>query len=224
MQTLKFDDLPQGGFAGLVEKQFVMDSKAFGANKHPKASEGIGNFVYLADANFLPHGDTEMHDHYEVDVISVMVDGRIDHSGSLANGQNLNAGDVQVQRAGAEGFSHNEINPDNTLNQMIQLWVLPDQPGEPAGYRVYQPKTGERLHVYGGSWEQTERFCSHTHIDVANAQPGQVIQQDGEVMAYLSKGTGTANGKTVEERTLIQNNGLEFTANSDAQLILIYTD
>ena len=34
---------------------------------------------------------------------------------------------VQVQRAGGEGFSHNEINPDDIENRMIQLWVVPEQ-------------------------------------------------------------------------------------------------
>jgi hypothetical protein len=33
----------------------------------------MGNFVYLADARFLPRGETHLHSHREIDVISVMV-------------------------------------------------------------------------------------------------------------------------------------------------------
>jgi redox-sensitive bicupin YhaK (pirin superfamily) len=107
-------------------------------------------FVYLADARFMPHGETHMHNHHEIDVISVLVDGRLSHEGSLQHGKNLYSNDVQVQRAGGEGFSHNEINPDENWNRMIQLWVLPEQAGQPADYKVYQPVTGELTRIYGG--------------------------------------------------------------------------
>lgn len=228
MQILRYEDLPQGGFAGLLERQFVTDFRVFGARKKPLAANGIGNFVYLADASFQPHGETGMHPHREIDVISVMVDGRVQHEGSLENGQNLEAGMVQVQRAGAEGFTHNEINPDESVNHMIQLWVLPDEAGQPAGYRVYSPKIGDRMKVYGGpkvdkNLSQPEHFDSKTLIDVAIIEPGQTVEQDGEFMAYFTRGSGIANGQEVGAQTLIRDTGLEFKANSETQMILIYT-
>jgi len=224
MQTLTFDQLAQGGFAGLRERRFVTDRRVFGFRKEPGTADGIGNFVYLADANFLPNGETGMHPHREIDVISVMVDGRIQHAGSLEHGQELSRGMVQVQRAGAEGFSHNEINPDSTENHMIQLWVLPDEAGESAGYKTYLPKSGEQLQVYGGSRDQSERFYSGTSINVANLEVGQKAEHDGEVMAYLTKDRGIANGEKVSAKTLMRSDNLEFNAEEDAQLILIYTD
>lgn len=223
MEMLKYDDLPQGGFAGLLERKFVTDARAFGDRKNPAAANGIGNFVYLADANFQPNGETGMHPHREIDVISVMVEGRIHHEGSLEHGQGLDAGMAQVQRAGAEGFTHNEINPDDSPNHMIQLWVLPDEAGEPAGYRVYEPESGKRLQIYGGDKDQEERFYSKTAIDVANVDSNQSVHHDGEVMAFLSKGSGIANGKRIDARTLIHSDGLDFKAEASAQLILIYT-
>ncbi|PCI53074.1 MAG: pilus assembly protein [Alphaproteobacteria bacterium] len=226
MDILTFDELPQGGFAGLREKRFVVDRRLFGNNKNTAFQDGIGNFVYLADANFVPNGETGLHPHREIDVISIMVDGNISHAGSLEHGQGLAAGMVQVQRAGGEGFEHNEINPDDTKNHMIQIWVTPDEPGEPgepAGYKVYNPKSGELVHVYGGSKDQDERFYSKTHIDVVNTIPEQSIAHTGDFMAYLSKGSGTINGKTVAPRTLIRASSMDFKAEDAGQLILIYT-
>lgn len=224
MEMLKFEDLPQGGFGGLRERRFIMDGRVFGARKGAETFDGIGNFVYLADANFMPNGETGLHPHHEIDVISVMVEGRVSHAGSLEHGQGLEAGMVQVQRAGAEGFSHNEINPDNTENHMLQLWVTPDESGEPAGYKVYSANPGERLHFYGGSKDQDERFYSKTQIELVNLESGQTISHDGDVMAYLSKGSGTANGEAISARTLIRDDGIEFRADETAQLILIYTN
>ena len=54
MDILKYDDLHQGGFAGLLERRFVTDSRLFGERKKAGVADGIGNFVYLADANFNP--------------------------------------------------------------------------------------------------------------------------------------------------------------------------
>ena len=223
MEILTFDQLPQGGFAGLKERRFVTDQRVFGTPSQAKTMNGIGNFIYLADANFNPKGETGMHGHREVDVISVMVEGRVSHAGSLEHGQGLEAGYSQVQRAGAQGFEHNEINPDSTSNHMIQLWVMPDEAGEQAGYKMYPPVKGEVTHIYGGNKYQSKTFYSNTFISVANTFAKQTIKQDGPVMAYLSKGNGRVNGQRIEARTLIRSEtGLSFEAETESQLILIY--
>ena len=222
MEILQFDELHQGGFAGLIERRFVTDSRVFGFRKEPDAVDGIGNFVYLADANFQPGGETGLHPHREIDVISVMVGGSISHAGSMEHGQSLETGTVQVQRAGAEGFTHNEVNPDDVENQMIQLWVLPDEAGEPAGYKVYEEKPGERQHVYGGTKDQDDTFYSGTSIDIVSADAGQSFSQQGEVMAYLPMGRGKINGVESEARTLLRADGLEFVAVEPSHLILVF--
>ena len=125
IEILHRDDLKKGGFAGVREYRVVMDSRAFGDRVNPDTWPGIGNFVYLADAQIIPGGETGMHPHHEVDVISCMLEGRISHGGSLEHGMELSGYDVQVQRAGGDGFSHNESNPDDTENHFLQLWVLP---------------------------------------------------------------------------------------------------
>lgn len=222
MEKLAYSELPQGGFAGLLERRFVMDARVFRRSAKSLEANGIGNFVYLADANFKPFGETGMHPHKEVDVISVMVDGEVSHQGSLEHGGKLKTGDVQVQRAGGEGFSHNEVNPHSVPNHMIQLWVLPDNKGEPAGYKYYQPKSGKLSRVYGGTRDQSDTFHSKTSIYVGSAAPQQSFDYAGKAMAYLSKGQAIINDEKIEPRTLIKvNDGLRFTAISDSQLIII---
>jgi hypothetical protein len=76
MEILHRDDLPLGGFAGLREHRLVMGSKVYGDHREPGTWDGIGDFVYLADARFLPKGETRLHSHREIDVISVMVETR----------------------------------------------------------------------------------------------------------------------------------------------------
>ena len=121
MKILSRDALKLVGFAGIVEHRLVTDSRIFGKHKEPETFEGLGNMVYLADAQYKPFGSSGMHPHSEIDVISIIIDGRVSHEGSMEHGKNLVAGDVQVQRAGGNGLSHNEINPDNGNNRLLQV-------------------------------------------------------------------------------------------------------
>jgi redox-sensitive bicupin YhaK (pirin superfamily) len=222
MEILQRDTLPLGGFAGLREHRLVMDTRAFGKQRDPGTWEGIGNFVYLADARFLPCGETRLHSHREIDVISVMVKGRIAHEGSLQHGQELRGKDVQVQRAGGEGFAHNEVNPDDSENRMVQMWVLPERPDMAAGYRSYQPRPGHLTRVYGGPIDQEATFDSHTLIDVGLLEPDQSVTARGPCLAYLVQGTGLFNATPVGDGDLVRGKNLTYSASTTTQLILVH--
>jgi len=220
MEILQRDSLVRGGFAGLKEYRMVMDSRVFGGSSDPNTWNGIGNFVYLADARFVPHGETGLHPHKEIDVISVMVEGRIAHEGSLEHGQELNAFDVQVQRAGAEGFSHNEVNPDDKENRMIQLWVLPEELGECSAYHHYPIKSNSTTRVYGGG-SQVKTFDSKTTMDVGRLESGSKTKFSGPTIFYLVAGSGSVNGTKVTEGNLVRDDGIHFEAQSDSLIIAI---
>jgi len=222
MDILHRDDLPRGGFAGLREHRLVTDERLFGDHQSSGAWNGLGNFVYLADARFLPTGETGLHTHKEIDVISVMVEGRIQHAGSLEHGQEMDSHHVQAQRAGGEGFSHNEINPDTVENRMIQLWVLPEKPGQAAAYKLYRPVPGLLTRVYGGDSHQDDTFDSHTFIDVGLIKSGAGITLNQSFLAYITCGSGTINGQAVTEGDLVRDQDLVFSAETDTQLILIH--
>ena len=225
MQLLSKNSIQQGGFAGLLEHRLVTDSRIFGSNKKPDTYEGLGNFVYLADAQFNPRGETGMHPHNEIDVISVMIEGRVNHQGSLEHGKGLSAGDVQVQRAGAEGFSHNEINPDQHTNRMIQLWVLPQKSGESAGYKHYSPKAQGVTRIYGGDNNQSDTFDSPTRIDIVNLAPGESIRFSTEQLSYITRGEAQFNEQQQSLRAsdgdLIRSQQLSGTAHTFTSMIVI---
>lgn len=222
LKILHRDDLPLGGFAGLKEHRLVTDPQVFGSHTETGTWSGIGNFVYLADARFNPHGDTRMHSHKEIDVISVMVEGRINHEGSLEHGQQLNAGDVQVQRAGAEGFKHNEVNPDDNENRMLQIWVLPETAGEPADYKLYKPEPENLTRIYGGPTDQGMTFPSKTEVDIVKLNAGQHFDHKGSYMAYLYDGEAKANGEIMlRDGDLFQGVRLQLESITDIQLLMI---
>lgn len=222
MKLIKRNQLRRGGFAGLRETRLVMSPRLFRGHLESGTSPGLGRFVYLADARFLPKGDTRMHTHHEVDVISVMVEGRIQHEGSLHNGQELTENTIQVQRAGGEGFSHNEINPDDSKNRMIQMWVLPESADERASYKMYKAKEHGRTRVYGGPPDQDDTFAARTIIDIAHIDKGDVIEQPGRSLAYVTSGAGKFDKTTLREGFLVDTRDFKYKALSDSKIILVY--
>ncbi len=222
MRIIRRNKLRRGGFAGLRETRMVMSPRVFRDQVEAGTSSGIGRLVYLADASFLPHGDTRMHDHREIDVISIMMSGRIMHEGSMEHGQELAAGDIQVQRAGGEGFSHNEVNPDNSKNRMIQLWVLPETPDEPASYKVFQAAGSGRTRIYGGPAEQTETLAARTVIEIVHLNEGDSLDQPGRCIVYVTSGAGTSMEETLREGDLVETSYFNIKALTDSKLILVY--
>lgn len=220
LQILHKQELPLGGFAGLKEHRLIVDQRVGGQDN---TWDGLGSFVYLADARFLPHGETRMHGHHEIDVISVLVEGQIVHEGSLEHGRSMGAGQAQAQRAGGEGFQHNEINPDAQQNRMLQLWALPETPGEPASYKFYDLVLGKVTRIYGGDKNQSETLDSQTYIDVGLLAAKQSLSKDGEFLLYMATGDGQLNDQLVTEGDLVRGNDLRFTAKTAAQIIVITT-
>lgn len=190
MKILSRDSLTLGGFAGIQEHRLVTDSRIFASRKKSETSEGLGQMVYLADARYNPKGESGMHPHSEIDVISVIIEGRVSHQGSMEHGKDLVAGDVQVQRAGGEGFEHNEINPDDERNRMLQVWALPEVKGQPASYKSYTPQLDGVSRIYGGDDSQSETFNSHTMIDIVHLNAGKSMKLAGEQLIYVIAGEG----------------------------------
>lgn len=207
----------------MKEHRLVTGKKLWGDRANPEAWGGIGNFVYLADAQFDPKGETTMHPHKEIDVISVMVEGRVTHQGSLEHGGSLDTNDAQVQRAGGEGFKHNEVNPDEPKNRMLQLWVMPEAKGEPAGYKKFSPKWGKTTRIYGGAPDGTQAFAAKTTIDVAMLSAGQTIELAPPYLAYVAKGNGQFDATVLTGGDLIRGADGTFTATSDVLFILAGT-
>lgn len=163
-----------------------------------------------------------MHSHNEIDIISVILEGAVQHEGSLEHGQSLVADQVQVQRAGGEGFSHNEINPNETRTRMLQIWVLPEKIGEATSYKVFNLKKGHLTHIYGGEEGQNDTLPSHTNIEIGILSEHQEIKKDGEFLAYITNGAGYLNDIVIKDDTLVSGTDLHFKAiDNDVHITIV---
>lgn len=78
------------------------------------------------------------HPHRDMEIISYVVDGALEHKDSMGNGEVIRPGEVQVMTAGT-GVVHSEYNPDPARPvHFLQMWVLPARRG-------LAPNYGQRL-------------------------------------------------------------------------------
>lgn len=218
MQMVYKRDLDLGGFAGLRERHYVMDRREFGDFRSDGAVDGVGNLRYLADAFFRPGGHTGMHEHRSVDIVTVLVRGSLMHRGSIGDGCHLQAGDVQIQRAGSSGFRHDEINPGDDFNHIVQMWLAPQDDAGDARFEVVTPATGQATTVYDNAG---------TQVSVARPRRGQQLHWPGDTQIYLASGQlwlcECDATETIDSETLVRANSPYITATDDSLLIRVGT-
>jgi redox-sensitive bicupin YhaK (pirin superfamily) len=75
------------------------------------------------------------HPHRDMEILTYVLSGQLEHRDSLHNGSIIAPGDVQLMCAG-RGVVHSEFNPSSQeAVHFLQIWLMPAQMGLPAGYQ-----------------------------------------------------------------------------------------
>lgn len=86
------------------------------------------------------------HPHRDMEIVTYVLEGSLQHQDSMGNGSIIRPGEVQRMSAGT-GVTHSEYNASRTeLVHLLQIWLLPAQPGlKPS----YEQKTMDRAKLQG---------------------------------------------------------------------------
>lgn len=90
-----------------------------------------------------------MHGHRDMEIVTLLLDGALEHRDSLGNGAVIRPGEVQRMSAGT-GVRHSEFNPSaDAAAHLLQIWIRPREAGGAPGYeqRSFPEREGATLLV-----------------------------------------------------------------------------
>ncbi len=95
---------------------------------------GFGPLRVINDDVVQPGAGFAEHGHHNMEIVSYVVDGALEHRDNLGKTSVIRPGDVQRMSAGA-GIRHSEYNPSATKPvRFLQIWIVPEEIGLIPGY------------------------------------------------------------------------------------------
>lgn len=109
------------------------------------------------------------HPHKDMEIISYVIEGELQHRDSMGNGSVIRPGDIQRMTAGT-GVTHSEFNPDNIHHvHFLQIWIIPEKKGLPPGYeqKNYLKRMKENeLTLIASSEGREDSVMIHQDVDL----------------------------------------------------------
>jgi quercetin 2,3-dioxygenase len=187
-----------------------LDSKhsfSFGHYHDPKHM-GFGPLRVINDDRVAPGGGFPTHPHSDMEIISYVLDGALEHKDNLGTGSVIRPGDLQRMSAGT-GIRHSEFNASKTAPvHFLQIWIIPERKGLEPGYEqkafTDAEKSG-RLRLIGSRDGRDGSVTIHQDVDLYATLVGKgdvvehVIAAGRGGWVQVARGSVSLNGETLEE-------------------------
>ena len=160
------------------------------------------------------------HPHRDMEILTYVIEGALEHKDNLGNGSVIRPGDVQWMSAGT-GVQHSEFNPSpKDPTHLLQIWILPDRKGRRPDYAEKHFPAEERrsrlcLVASGDGTAGSLRWGQDVRLFVSLLAAGERVSMDlrpgRHAWVQLVRGSLDINGQTLDE-------GDGASASNEAQL------
>ena len=193
---------------------------------------GFASLRVINEDKVIPSQGFPTHSHRDMEIITYVLEGALEHKDSIGTGSIIRPGEVQRMSAGT-GIRHSEYNASKTdLVHLLQIWILPDQNGiEPS----YEQKSFEisqsqnQLKLVGSRDGREGSVTIHQNVNLYAA----TLQSENTIIHTLTpgrvgwlqvaRGAVTLNGQLLtagDGAAIAEELDLKLQGTQDAEILL----
>lgn len=173
-----------------------------------------------------------MHPHRDMEIVTYMLGGSLQHKDSMGNGSVIRPGDVQRMTAGT-GVLHSEFNPSATEEaHLLQIWVLPERRDLEPGYEQKHFTDADRraqLRLLAARDGRDGAVSWHQDVDLYGAllangeRVTHELRPQRHAWVQVARGSVAVNGHELsagDSAEVSSEKQLELTGRDDAEVLV----
>ena len=186
----------------------------------------------INEDRIIPGAGFPRHGHRDMDILSYVLDGALEHKDSIGNGTVIRPGEIQRMSAGT-GVEHSEFNASQSEPaHFLQIWIIPEKRGIKPSYEQKSVPLEERrgklrLVAAPDAPEGAVTLHEDARVYVANLAAGERVSHDiapgRGVWVQVARGIVGLNGTELREgdgAALEDEARAEIEADTDAEILL----
>ncbi|MBD2042794.1 pirin family protein [Microcoleus sp. FACHB-672] len=172
------------------------------------------------------------HPHRDMEIITYVLEGALEHKDSLGTGSIIRPGEVQKMSAGT-GVTHSEYNPSKTEQvHLLQIWIVPDQKNLPPSYEQKTYSTAEkrnqlRLIASPGGQDGSVTVHQDAKLYASVLDAGEKVVHElspnRHIWVQVAQGEITVNGLSLsagDAAAISEENRVVVMANTASEILL----
>jgi quercetin 2,3-dioxygenase len=180
-----------------------------------------------------PDSGFGMHGHKDMEIVTYVLEGAIDHKDSAGGEDKITAGEVQRMTAGT-GIRHSEYNLSKSEPvHLLQMWVMPNQTGLAPSYEqkrfTHEERAGVLLPIASGQGlGEAVTINQEVTFYVSKVRAGDKLSHPlgdhRRAFLYVIDGEVSVNDKALtsgDQARITQTAQLDFSATRESEIILI---